>query len=176
MLFLSSACNQPALPSNSQPALRWFARILQQPVSHSSFGSHIALKSLPASTPSVHSSPSEACESDLLRFAPLTFNKLTVIILSAAILTVTAIEAMDILEFNVPYPVLYASRIVRGTSSTLLLAILRDVHHIVKIYMLEIYDNDVQDNLVISINTRSEKCTLTYKGRCDKELVHKFHL
>ena len=35
---------------------------------------------------------------------------------------------------------------------------------------------DVEDNLIISINTKSEKYNLTYKGRCEEKLLHKFHL
>ena len=43
-----------------------------------------------------------------------------------------------------------------GVSSIFILAILRDADHIVKIYMPDVNDNDVQDNLILSINTRSE--------------------
>jgi len=94
----------------------------------------------------------------------------------AAIVSVMAINDVNILEINRPYPIIWASRIVQGTLSTFLLTILRDVNHIVKMYMPEICDTDVEDNFILSINTRSEKYTLTYKGRCKEELVHKFHL
>ena len=53
----------------------------------------------------------------------------------AAILTVAAVENINVLEINKSYPVIYASRLVRGTLSIFLLAILRDADHIVKIYM-----------------------------------------
>jgi hypothetical protein len=53
----------------------------------------------------------------------------------AAILNVMAIDTIDILEINRPYPIICASRIVRGTSSIFPLAILRDINHIVKMYM-----------------------------------------
>ena len=94
----------------------------------------------------------------------------------AAILTVLEIDSIDILEVNKSYPILYASRIVRGVSSIFLLAILRDAEHIVNIYMPDVNDNDVQDNLTLSINKRSEKYNLIYTGRCDEENVHKFLL
>jgi len=50
----------------------------------------------------------------------------TVIIICAAILNVTAIITNDIeiLEINKAYPVIYAARLVRGTTITFLLAIL----------------------------------------------------
>jgi hypothetical protein len=83
--------------------------------------------------------------------------------MSAAILNVTAIDTntdIDILENNKAYPVIYAARLVRGTTLTFLLSILEDINHIVKIYMPEVNDKDVQDHL-ISINTRSERYTLT---------------
>ena len=92
----------------------------------------------------------------------------------ATILTVSEIEAIDVLEINKSYPIVYASRIVRGVSSIFLLAILRDAEHIVNIYMPDVNDNDVQDNLTLSINTRSEKYNLIYKGRCEETKVHKF--
>ena len=87
-----------------------------------------------------------------------------------------AINAIDILEINGPYPIICASRIVRGTLSTFLLTILRYVNHIFKIYMPEVHDMDVEDNLIMVINTVLEKCNLNYKGKCVEELVHKFHL
>jgi hypothetical protein len=66
---------------------------------------------------------------------------------------------------------------VRGTSSIFLLAILRDADHIAKIYMPKVHDNDIQDNLLVSINTRSEKFHLMYTGRSEDEgNVHKFRL
>jgi hypothetical protein len=68
------------------------------------------------------------------------------------------------------------SRIVRGTLTTFLLAVLRDAGHIVKIYMPEVDDNDVQDIIIISINTRSEIFKLIYTGSCQVENVHSFHL
>jgi hypothetical protein len=92
----------------------------------------------------------------------------------AAITTVAEIDAIDVLEINISYPILYASRIVRGASSTILLAILRDADQIVKIYMPEV--DDVQDNLIISINTRSEKYNLIYTCRCEETNVNKCSL
>ena len=65
---------------------------------------------------------------------------------------------------------------MRGTIFTFLLAILKDINHVVKIYMQEVNDSDVQDHLIIAINTRSEKYKLTYKGRCEEDLLHKFYL
>jgi len=103
---------------------------------------------------------------------------LTVIIMSAAILNVTAIDTntdIDILVNNKAYPVIYAARLVRGTILTFLLSILEDMNHIVKIYTPEVNDKDVQDHL-ISINKRSERYTLTYKGRCEVDISHKFYL
>jgi len=95
----------------------------------------------------------------------------------AAILSVAAVDNLNILEINKSYPVIYASRIVRGTLNTYLLAILRDSDYIVKMYMPEVYDNDIQENLIISLNTRSEKCNLIYTGRCEEEAnVYKFGL
>jgi hypothetical protein len=85
----------------------------------------------------------------------------------AAILTVSEIDAIDVLEINKSYPIPYASRILRGMSSIFMLAILGDADHIVKIYMPDVNDNDVQDNLTLSINTRSEKYNLIYTGRCE---------
>ena len=93
----------------------------------------------------------------------------------AAILTVSEIDSIDVLEINKSYPILYASRIVRGVSTIFMLAILRDSDHIVKIYMPDVTDNDVQDNLILSINTRSEKY-LIYTGRCEEKNIHKFRL
>ena len=57
--------------------------------------------------------------------------------MSAAILNVTAIDTnvIEILEINKPYPIIYASRVVRGTTSTFLLDILHDINHILIIYM-----------------------------------------
>ena len=37
-------------------------------------------------------------------------------------------------------------------------------------------DRDVQDHLMVSINTRSERYTLTYKGRYEEDILHKFYL
>ena len=74
----------------------------------------------------------------------------------AAILTVAAVENINVLKINKSYPVIYASRLVMATSSIFLLAILRDAEHIVKIYMPEVHDNDIQYNLIVSFNTRSE--------------------
>jgi hypothetical protein len=86
----------------------------------------------------------------------------------AAILTVLEIDSIDILEVNKSYPILYASRIVRGASCIFLMAILRDADHIVKIYMPDVTDSEVQDNLILTINTRSEKYNLIYTGRCEE--------
>jgi len=72
----------------------------------------------------------------------------------AAIVSVMAINDVNILEINRPYPIIWASCIVQSTLSTFLLTILRDVNHIVKMYMPEIGDIDVEDNLILSINTR----------------------
>ena len=99
-----------------------------------------------------------------VRHLYLTHSSLTIISMPAAILTVAAVDNINILEINKSYPVVYASRIVRGTLTTFLLAILRNADHIVKIYMPEIHDNDIQDNLIISINTKSEKSNLIYTG------------
>ena len=96
--------------------------------------------------------------------------------MSAAILTVAAIDNIDVLEINKSYPILYASRIMRGSSTTFLLAVLRDAEHIVKIYMPKVDDNDGHNDLIISINTRSDKFNLMYTGRCEEVNVHKFHL
>jgi hypothetical protein len=71
----------------------------------------------------------------------------------AAIISVIAINDMNILEINRPYPIIWASRIVQCTLSTFLLTILRDVNHIVKMYMPVICDTNVEDNLILSINT-----------------------
>ena len=65
---------------------------------------------------------------------------------------------------------------MRDVSSIFLLAILRDADLIVKIYMPDVIDNDVQDNFMLSINTRSEKYNLICTGRCEEENVHKFRL
>ena len=65
---------------------------------------------------------------------------------------------------------------MQGTLSTFLLTILQYITHIVKMYMPDICDMNVEDNLILSINTKSEKYNLTYKGRCEEELVHKFLL
>ena len=64
---------------------------------------------------------------------------------------------------------------MRGTIFTLLLAKLKDVNHIVKMYMPDVNDRNVQDNLIIAINTKSEKYKLTYKGRCEEDLLQKFY-
>ena len=94
-----------------------------------------------------------------------------------AILTVAAVENINVLEINKSYPVICASRLVTGTLSIFLLVILRDADHIVKIYMPEVHDNDIQDNLIVSINTRSEKFNLIYTGRYEEVgSVHKFRL
>ena len=94
-----------------------------------------------------------------------------------AILTVAAVENINVLEINKSFPVIYESRLVRGTLSIFLLTILRDADHIVNIYMPEVHDNDIQDNLIVSINTRSEKFNLMYIGRSVNEgNVHNFHL
>ena len=95
----------------------------------------------------------------------------------AAILTVAAVENINVFKINKSYPVIYAPRLERCTSSIFLLAILRDAEHIVKIYIPEVHDNDIQDNLIVSINTRSEKFNLMYTGRSEDEgNVHKFRL
>jgi hypothetical protein len=96
--------------------------------------------------------------------------------LSAAILNVTAIDTNDIeiLEINKTYPVIYAAHLVWGTTLTYLLAILKDINNVVKIYMPEVNDRDVQDHLIIAINTRSEKYKLTYKGRCEEDFYINF--
>ena len=75
--------------------------------------------------------------------------------MSAATPNVTAIDTNDIeiLEINRTYPVIYAARLLRGTILTFLLAILEDINH-VKMYMPEVNDRDVQDHLIICINTR----------------------
>jgi len=88
--------------------------------------------------------------------------------MSADILHVSAVNAVDILEVNRSYPVLYASCVVRGTFTTFLLTILQDVGHIVKVYMPEIRDRNLQDILIIAINTRSEKYNLIYKCICEE--------
>ena len=49
---------------------------------------------------------------------------------------------------------------MRVTLTTLLLTILRDVGHIVKVYMQEMRTRYVQVFLMIAINTKSEKYTL----------------
>ena len=95
----------------------------------------------------------------------------------AAILTVAAVENINILEINNSYPVIFASGIVRCTLTTFLLVILRDADHIVKMYIPEVHDNDIQDNIIVSINTRSEKFNLIYTGRSEEEgNVHNFRL
>jgi len=71
----------------------------------------------------------------------------------AVIIIVMAINDMNILEINRPYPIIWASRIVQGTLSTFLLTILQDITHIVKMYMPDICDMNVEDNLILSINT-----------------------
>jgi hypothetical protein len=35
---------------------------------------------------------------------------------------------------------------------------------------------NVEYNLIISVRRREEKYNLTYKGRCEEELVHKFFI
>jgi len=57
--------------------------------------------------------------------------------MSAAIPHVSAVNAVDILEVNRSYPILYASRVVRSTVKSFLLTILQDVGQIVKVYMHE---------------------------------------
>ena len=52
----------------------------------------------------------------------------------AAILTVAEIDSIDVLEIKKSYPILYASRIVRGASSVFLLAIFRDTDFILDLY------------------------------------------
>jgi len=95
----------------------------------------------------------------------------------AAILTVSEIDSIELLEVNKSYPILYASRIMRGASWIFLMAILRDADHIVKIYMPDVTDSEVQDDLILTINTRSEKYNLIYTGRCEEENnIHKFRL
>ena len=96
--------------------------------------------------------------------------------MSAAILHVSAVNAVDILEFNRSYPILYAARVVRVTVTSFLLTILHDVGQTVKVYMPEIRDRHLHDNLIITNNTRSEKYNLRYIGICEEEniLVHKF--
>ena len=42
--------------------------------------------------------------------------------------------------------------------------------------MPEVNDRNVQDNLIIAINAKSEKYRQTYKGRCEEELLNKFYL
>jgi len=99
--------------------------------------------------------------------------------MSAPIRNITAIDTnndIEILEINKPYPIIYASLFVRGTTSTFLQVILEGVNHIVKIDMLEVNDGNIQDNLIIAINTKSEEYKLTYKGRCEEELLHIFYL
>ena len=59
---------------------------------------------------------------------------------------------------------------------TFLLAILTVINHVVKFYMPVVNDRDVQDHLMVSINTRSERYTLTYKGRYEEDILHKFYL
>jgi hypothetical protein len=58
---------------------------------------------------------------------------------------------------------------VRGTLTIFLLAILRVADHIVKIYMPEVHDNGIKNNLIVCINTRSEKFYQIYTGRCEEE-------
>ena len=77
----------------------------------------------------------------------------------AAIVSVMAINDVNILENNRTYPIIWASCIIWCTLSTFLLTILRDVNHTVKMYMPEINGMDVEDNLIITINTKSEKIT-----------------
>ena len=103
---------------------------------------------------------------------------MTVIIMSAVIMHVSAVNAVDISEVNRSYPMLYASRVVRGTVTSFLLTIFQDVGQIVKVYMPEIRDKNLQDNLILTINTRSEKYNIQYIGTCEEEniLVHKFLL
>jgi hypothetical protein len=86
------------------------------------------------------------------------------------------IDSIEILEVNKSYPILYASRIVRGASCIFLMAILPDADHIVKIYMPVVTDSEVQDNLILTINTRYEKYNLIYTGLCEEENIHKFRL
>ena len=90
----------------------------------------------------------------------------------AAILTVSEIDSIDILVVNKSYPILYTSSIVRGASCIILMA-----DHIVKIYMPDVTDSEDQDNLILTINTRSEKYNLINTGRCEEENnIHKFRL
>ena len=42
--------------------------------------------------------------------------------------------------------------------------------------MPEVNDRNVQDNLIISINTNSEKYTVNYIGLCEEELVNIYNL
>ena len=79
------------------------------------------------------------------------------------------------MEINKAYPSIYAARLVRGTTLTFLLAILKYINH-VKIYMPEVNPKDFQDHLIIAINTRFKRYTLTYKGRCKEDLLHKLYL
>lgn len=87
---------------------------------------------------------------------------------------VDSLANIHILELNSPFPVLYAARCVRESDTTFLLAILQEGNHIVRIFMPEISDKEIQDNLILAINTRSEKYNLIYKGL--SEGAHGFHL
>ena len=86
---------------------------------------------------------------------------------------VDSLENIHILELNSPFPVLYAARCMRESDTMFLLAILQEENH-VRIYMPEINDKELQDNLILAINTRSEKYNLIYKGLT--EGAHWFHL
>ena len=69
----------------------------------------------------------------------------------AAILTVSEIDSIEVLEVNISSPILYDSRIARGASCIFLMVTLRNADHIVKIYMPDVTDSEVQDNLTLSI-------------------------
>ena len=77
---------------------------------------------------------------------------------------VDSLENIHILELNSSYPVLYAARCMRQSDTMFLLAILQEENHVVRIYMPEINDKELQDNLILAINTRSEIYNLIYKG------------
>ena len=81
----------------------------------------------------------------------------------------------EILEINKPYPIIYATSLERDTGSTLLVVIQKEINDIVMIYLPEIGNRETQDNLIITINTGSEKYRLIFKGRFEG-LSHMFHL
>jgi hypothetical protein len=87
---------------------------------------------------------------------------------------VDSLENIHNLELNNPFPVLYAARCMRESDTMFLVAILQKENHVVRIYMPEINDKELQDNLILAINTRSEKYNLNYKGL--SEGAHGFHL